>query len=238
MEHTNYNDVHCEETIVNVPFSWEHKPGLSKVTTHGHHNGTSMVLQPPPCSSSSSGSGSDHKHKVEEESQILRAVQTSLRISSFRMESQKEEDPFVEAYKKCTRSPFIHQQSNRVQKNIRSRPNIWKYVNFFSCKHSDDVCGNKAVHTYKSWDDILNCLFTKHQQQNLVPLSEVGYMNSLTSFCSVKNQSSRNIIYYLMISLDTRKSFLTPFRLELFVYWLLFFLGGSLCIYCIYYMAI
>ena len=37
MEQTNYNDVHCVETIVNVPFSWEHKPGLSKVTTHGHH---------------------------------------------------------------------------------------------------------------------------------------------------------------------------------------------------------
>ncbi|KAL2974176.1 hypothetical protein AAZX31_14G088900 [Glycine max] len=121
MEHTNYNDVHCEETIVNVPFSWEHKPGLSKVTTHGQ-TGTSMVLQPPPCSSS--GSGSDHRYKVEEESQILRAVQTSLRISSFRMESQKEEDPFVEAYKKCTQSPFIHEQSDRVQKNIRSWPTI------------------------------------------------------------------------------------------------------------------
>ncbi|KAG4953620.1 hypothetical protein JHK87_039214 [Glycine soja] len=147
MEHTNYNDVHCEETIVNVPFSWEHKPGLSKVTTHGQ-TGTSMVLQPPPCSSS--GSGSDHRYKVEEESQILRAVQTSLRISSFRMESQKEEDPFVEAYKKCTQSPFIHEQSDRVQKNIRSWPTIRKYVNIFSCKHSDDVCGNKAVHTYKS----------------------------------------------------------------------------------------
>jgi len=121
-----------ENNIVHVPFSWEHKPGLSKVTTHGH-NGSSLVLQPPPCSSS------DHRHKVEEESQILCAVQTSLRISSFRMETQKEEDPFVEAYKKCTQSPFLHQHSSRVQKNIRSWPTIRKYVNILSCKHSNDA---------------------------------------------------------------------------------------------------
>ncbi|KAL2317865.1 hypothetical protein Fmac_031741 [Flemingia macrophylla] len=143
MEHTNYNnnsyscnDVHfCEETIVNVPFSWEHKPGLSKVTNG--HNGASLVLQPPPCSSS--GSGSDHKHKVEEDSQILCAVQNSLRISSFRMDTHKEEDPFVEAYKKCTQSPFIHQQSHRVQKSHRSWPTIRKYMHILSCKHSNDV---------------------------------------------------------------------------------------------------
>ncbi|KAK7383251.1 hypothetical protein VNO78_28925 [Psophocarpus tetragonolobus] len=157
MEHTNYNnitsysanDVHCEDTIVNVPFSWEHKPGLSKATAHGH-NGTSLVLQPPPCSSSS-GSGIDHRHsKGEEDSQILCTGQTSLRISSFRIESHKEEDPFVEAYKKCTQSPFIRQQSNRVQKNIRSWPTIRKYVNILSCKHSDDVCAHKHVYNYKS----------------------------------------------------------------------------------------
>ncbi|ESW32944.1 hypothetical protein PHAVU_001G030900 [Phaseolus vulgaris] len=135
-QHTDYNSsssygCNDEENMVNVPFSWEHKPGLSKVTTHGL-NGSSLVLQPPPCSSS------DHRHKVEE-SQILCAVQTSLRISSFRMETQKEEDPFVEAYKKCTQSPFIHQQSSRVQKNIRSWPTIRKYVNILSCKHSNDV---------------------------------------------------------------------------------------------------
>lgn len=134
--HTNYsnnNGSNDEENIVNVPFSWEHKPGLSKVTAHGQ-NGSGLVLQPPPCSSSS-----DHRQKLEEESQILCAVQTSLRISSFRMETQKEEDPFVEAYKKCTQSPFIHQHSNRVQKNLRSWPTIRKYVNILSCKHSNDV---------------------------------------------------------------------------------------------------
>nr|KYP46203.1 hypothetical protein KK1_032195 [Cajanus cajan] len=133
----SYNDVHfCEETIVNVPFSWEHKPGLSKVTNG--HNGASLVLQPPPCSSS--GSGTDtHRHKVEEESQILCAVQNSLRISSFRIETHKEEDPFVEAYKKCTQSPFIHQQSRRVQKSNRSWPTIRKYIHILSCKHSNDV---------------------------------------------------------------------------------------------------
>ncbi|TKY57921.1 hypothetical protein E2542_SST14975 [Spatholobus suberectus] len=155
MEHTNYNNIsnyscndgHCEGTIVNVPFSWEHKPGLSKVTNG--HNGTRLVLQPPPCSSLS-GSGSDHRHKVEEDAQILCAVQTSLRISSFRMESQKEEDPFVEAYKKCTQSPFIHQGGHRVQKNNRSWPTIRKYVNILSCKHSDDVCSRKPINTYKS----------------------------------------------------------------------------------------
>lgn len=227
MEHTNYNDVHCEETIVNVPFSWEHKPGLSKVTTHGQ-TGTSMVLQPPPCSSS--GSGSDHRYKVEEESQILRAVQTSLRISSFRMESQKEEDPFVEAYKKCTQSPFIHEQSDRVQKNIRSWPTIRKYVNIFSCKHSDDVCGNKAVHTYKSWDDILNCLFAK--QQCLSRQVRSATWITWCHFVRLKIKVSK-ILFSIRSLFDNffAKSFLMPIRLELFVYSFFVLFGGSSCMY-------
>ncbi|KAK7310754.1 hypothetical protein RJT34_08465 [Clitoria ternatea] len=146
MENTKHNKSYTNDVFyegaINVPFSWEHKPGLPKEVTHGHNgtrHGTKLVLQPPPC-----GSGRDHKQRVED-TQIplsLCAVQSSLRISSFRMESQKElEDPFVEAYKKCTKSPFILRRysNKRGEKNNGSWPTIRKYMHILSCKQSGDV---------------------------------------------------------------------------------------------------
>ncbi|KAK2452661.1 hypothetical protein P8452_00383 [Trifolium repens] len=147
-----YNDIYYEGKI-NVPFSWEYKPGLSKVTTpnnyHTNHaTSTKLVLQPPPCSLSKS-----HHHRFrDEEKHIpvdLCAVQsTLLRISSFKLESkyQKEEDPFVEAYKNCTKSPFIVQEQNRDKKNNGFNwPSLRKYMHILSCKYSNDVISHKDV---------------------------------------------------------------------------------------------
>lgn len=159
MKHTNiqihnnytYNDIHYEENV-NVPFSWEYKPGLAKVTNHNYekNHATKLVLQPPPCSLSKNV---HHRLRVEEEKQIhvdLCAIQ-SIRIRSFKMESrmQKEDDPFVEACKKCTKSPFIVQGSSRDQNQKINRfnwPSLRKYMHILSCKYSNDVISHKAVY--------------------------------------------------------------------------------------------
>ena len=136
---SNYacNDIYCQEHI-NVPFSWEYKPGLSKVTHQLSNNDTrrsNLVLQPPPYRTRG------NKLRVEDtESPFICAVHpSSLRISSFRMENPKEEDPFIEAYKKCTKSPSMLKRSRKSQKNNGSWPSVLKYMHILSCKHVGDV---------------------------------------------------------------------------------------------------
>ncbi|CAJ2675315.1 unnamed protein product [Trifolium pratense] len=151
---TYNNDIYYEGNI-NVPFSWEYKPGLSKVTNPNYYDtnhATKLVLQPPPCSLSKS----DHHRFRDEEKYIpvdLCAVQsTLLRLSSFKLESkyQKEEDPFVEAYKNCTKSPFIVQGQHRDQKNNGFNwPSLRKYMHILSCKYSNDVISHKSVYARK-----------------------------------------------------------------------------------------
>lgn len=94
-----------------VPFSWELKPGVSK-----KHNKSGDQIQwnltPPPCR---------HVEYIEEvlqsplvvcsftPSNMIRTSRSNL--SSFR---KKEDDPFLEAYRKCLeRSPI------RVGRNVR-----------------------------------------------------------------------------------------------------------------------
>ena len=134
-----HNEIHYPE--INVPFSWEYKPGISKVTNESFKKATAMrgglVLQPPPCSSAI------RNHSVREvEAQspiVLCPIQaSSLRIISLRKESLKEEDPFMEAYNNCTRTPFTV-KSSKTAKRTRTGSIICKYRYIFSCKHSCDV---------------------------------------------------------------------------------------------------
>ncbi|XLS63269.1 hypothetical protein HN51_017497 [Arachis hypogaea] len=162
MEHTNLStrsysndDVYycCEGCVINVPFSWEHKPGLSKVSNKGKmgNNNNMLVLQPPPCSSYGT-------RRRRRRSEIMKVGEpNSLRISSnsFGM-VEKLEDPFVEAYKRCTKIPFKVNSSNNILVSSSSSSsssswpnNIRKYMHIFSCKYAGDVsCGN-FVYTYK-----------------------------------------------------------------------------------------
>jgi len=150
MEHTRYNtrnkcalhnDVYIQKRV-SIPFSWESKPGLSKIT---HQNNdlrlTNLVLQPPPCSSSRT-TYNKHQNSFEVPNFILCASQpSSMRNRLFRLESQTG-DPFIEAYKKCTETPkdsFIRKQPSKHNKRSGSRPNIMKYMDIFSCKFSSDI---------------------------------------------------------------------------------------------------
>ncbi|KHN17177.1 hypothetical protein glysoja_010636 [Glycine soja] len=154
MEHTNYNDVHCEETIVNVPFSWEHKPGLSKVTTHGQ-TGTSMEeeflakLPPPPCTPEESAT-THHKNHPLLDFQIPLppcAFQPPFyRTSSRRCLWVQDKDPFLAAFKECTKN---HQKSSAtvnkklIKDGIESR--VRKSMSFFSCTRSCTVHDTNLV---------------------------------------------------------------------------------------------
>lgn len=149
MDHTKYSTskkytlnkyIYFQEKI-SVPFSWEYKPGLAKVT-HNNNDGrsTNVVLQPPPRSSSRT---KRNKHLQVEEIEgpnfVLCAVQpSSLRSKSCRLETERGY-PFLETYKKCTKTPkstFVHKRSSKTNKNNGSWPNITKYVDIFSCKFS------------------------------------------------------------------------------------------------------
>ncbi|XP_020962278.1 uncharacterized protein LOC110264437 [Arachis ipaensis] len=107
---------------INVPFSWESKPGLSRVSNSEKTmiRSSDLELKPPP---------------------PYRSSRVHPRISSFRMEStshthcNKGEDPFVEAYKKCTKTPPSSSTHRNKKKSSSSWPSsIIKYMHIFSCK--------------------------------------------------------------------------------------------------------
>ncbi|KAK7352505.1 hypothetical protein VNO80_17927 [Phaseolus coccineus] len=154
MEHTKYNtrnkytlhnDVYIQKKV-SIPFSWESKPGLSKIT---HQNSelkfSNIVLQPPPCWSSRTTYNKRQNPEIEIPKFILCVAQpSSTRNRLFQLESQTG-DPFIEAYKKCTEIPkddsFMCNQPGKYNKRSGSRPNIMKYMDIFSCKFSNDIMG-------------------------------------------------------------------------------------------------
>ncbi|KAL4301590.1 hypothetical protein AHAS_Ahas17G0316100 [Arachis hypogaea] len=115
---------------INVPFSWESKPGLSRVSNSEKTmiRSSDLELKPPPPYRSSRGKN-NKDYAVDdldiESSNFLCAVHP--RISSFRMEStshthcNKGEDPFVEAYKKCTKTP----PSSSTHRNKKKSSSSW-----------------------------------------------------------------------------------------------------------------
>ncbi|KAK1300744.1 hypothetical protein QJS10_CPB13g00077 [Acorus calamus] len=119
MSGTHHNRVH---SILNVPFSWENKPGVSKTAASMESNKVADQtsppsespklflghggLPPPPCAS-----------------QPLQLRSNSKKVI-------KKEDPFLKAYMECTKSVACADRSKRDRK----RPSF-----SMSCKHSTGV---------------------------------------------------------------------------------------------------
>ncbi|KAG6748983.1 hypothetical protein NC652_032188 [Populus alba x Populus x berolinensis] len=126
----SHND--AVQSKVNVPFSWEQKPGVSKVTRQEvrpedrRHFRLKLppLPPPPPCATSKS--------------------------AKFPPDSSKkgigiQEDPFLRAYKKCTGSP-INGKLTSDGKTNRGRPKIVRKnagsrSSSLSCKYSCSVAG-------------------------------------------------------------------------------------------------
>uniref|UniRef100_A0A5B7BYG1 Uncharacterized protein n=1 Tax=Davidia involucrata TaxID=16924 RepID=A0A5B7BYG1_DAVIN len=131
------NKVHSQG---NVPFSWENKPGVSKVTRHdcptdeGHFK---VKLPPPPCPT-------ENVRVSFHDLQIPLppcAFQPPSRSSSKRG-LRKEDDPFLTAYKECTKSTRKGKLSTKkdgVGFGIR------KNMSIFSCKQSCSVRDDNMI---------------------------------------------------------------------------------------------
>lgn len=130
------NEVYCSP--INVPFSWEYKPGLSKVARQRSkrdavRHSTQSVLSPPPCSLAGPYSVRALDDKQQAPPLILCAVQ-------MKESHRKEDDPFLKAYKNCTQSPLkLSTTSGTSGKRTFNWSNITKYVHALPC-YSGQAC--------------------------------------------------------------------------------------------------
>nr|XP_033508560.1 uncharacterized protein LOC104120621 isoform X4 [Nicotiana tomentosiformis] len=90
----------------NVPFSWENKPGVSKITPTKNCStgGFSPKLPPPPCPVPEKAKGAAfHRLQIPPPPCAFQPPPSLLRSSS-RRGFNKQDDPFLMAYKECTKS--------------------------------------------------------------------------------------------------------------------------------------
>ncbi|GMJ02556.1 hypothetical protein HRI_003924800 [Hibiscus trionum] len=118
---------------VNVPFSWELQPGVSKATSkNGSSTDTSRVtpnLPPPPCLSESARF----------------CLNGSTRSLARKGNVNKRDDPFVAAYRKCTE--YSNGESCTDDEIDACSGTNWTRKNMFtlSCKYSCSVSRDTAV---------------------------------------------------------------------------------------------
>ena len=134
-----------------VSFSWEKKPGVSKVTTHGEtlprEHEPLAKLPPPPCTQQEAANTTrNHVHDF----QNIPLPPCAFQPPYYRTSSKKglwvqDDDPFLAAYKECTKNQ--KSGGGRTKKlakaGIESR--LRKGLSCFSCKRSCSVHGNNSV---------------------------------------------------------------------------------------------
>lgn len=119
-----------------IPFSWEYKPGVSKVTQRECLGEEDFVLKlpPPPCPSELARF-SVHDSQIQIPLPPC-AFQPPSRITSKKGLIRKHEDPFLAAYKNCTKS--VNGSSTESFKNgVKAR--FRKNMLVFSCKRSCSI---------------------------------------------------------------------------------------------------
>lgn len=164
----SYKEAAADESPINVPFSWEYKPGVSKFTNTfqrskrdrsiKHYTNTShnhSMVSPPPCSLTYASKSNnrvrfrvtkldDTSSNSSNNNNLLTLCEVLHPMTSFRKESsshhnhKKEDDPFLRAYKNCTRSPLklitcSSSSSVSASKTTFIRSIINKYMHLISC---------------------------------------------------------------------------------------------------------
>ncbi|PPR92535.1 hypothetical protein GOBAR_AA28138 [Gossypium barbadense] len=111
---------------VNVPFSWELKPGVSKVTSEDSSIDISHVtgvLNVPPCQ--------------------LRPKPT--RSSAKKGNVNSQDDPFVAAYRKCTEQSADDSTDDENDASSGTTMRTRKNICTLSCKYSCTVSSDNVV---------------------------------------------------------------------------------------------
>ncbi|XP_061363223.1 uncharacterized protein LOC133306859 [Gastrolobium bilobum] len=133
----------------NISFSWEKKPGVSKVTTHGENlipsteNKILPNLPPPPCTTESAIAKTP-VHDFQIPLPPCAFQPPFYRTSSKRGLFVQDNDPFLAAYKECTKNQGSAKMNTELPKaGVASR--LRKSLSFFSCKRSCNVRDNNLV---------------------------------------------------------------------------------------------
>ncbi|KAK3231190.1 hypothetical protein Dsin_003071 [Dipteronia sinensis] len=158
---TSHQENLINKSQVNVPFSWEIKPGVSKLKVTAAddqdqerierwHLITLMNLPSPPCPSKAS-SRADHDQELAQQVPLYLCPFQSPLISksssrrSSRVGKQQLEDPFLVAYRKCTElyavnGKLLSSDIDDFNRKIDSRSKKMKMKNMnmyvLSCKYS------------------------------------------------------------------------------------------------------
>lgn len=122
-----------------IPFSWENKPGASKVTQQECPTKGDFVLKlpPPPCPSSETATtNSVHDFQIP----LPPCAFHPPSRNSSRKGLRKQEDPFLAAYKECTKS-IRNGKSVKNDVGFGFRKNMLD----FSCKRSCSVQDDSLV---------------------------------------------------------------------------------------------
>ncbi|MBA0747264.1 hypothetical protein Gogos_004192 [Gossypium gossypioides] len=140
----------------NVPFSWELKPGVSKVTCEERSIGLRHVrvnLPPPPCLSKSARFCVDDLNGVLPSCQLQTPPSSSEKKGNAN-NGNKQEDPFVAAFRKCTEYSTNGKSEGRgtddkVDGTCKTRNK--KNMFILSCKYSCNVssCNVKSVSVFE-----------------------------------------------------------------------------------------
>ncbi|GKV10410.1 hypothetical protein SLEP1_g21775 [Rubroshorea leprosula] len=149
-----------EYSEVNVPFSWELKPGVSKAK---NQEGSIDVLRftlnlpPPPCASQSARFNSCEFQKSLPP--CIPHPPLSTRGSLKKSTTRKQDDPFVAAYRKCTECSI----NGKNEANSRTKK---KNIRHMSCKYSCSVSSDNVVRIAQFPRLILKEIRRKEEQKH------------------------------------------------------------------------
>ncbi|XP_057425071.1 uncharacterized protein LOC130718487 [Lotus japonicus] len=136
-----------------ISFSWEKKPGVSKETTTNH--GEDLIprkhdflpkLPPPPCTVEAAATAKNLVQDFQIPLPPCAFQPPFYRTSSKKgLWVQDDDDPFLAAYKECTKNQRSDTKMNKKLTKGVTDSKSWKGFSFFSCKRSSTVCDNSLV---------------------------------------------------------------------------------------------